>query len=52
MKDPYQQIEGQNAPGASYVNHGYEEGYHQVTIAETSFSTPDIKVCIAIGCDT
>jgi hypothetical protein len=45
MKDPYHPIEGQDAPGNGYINHGYDESYHQqVRISETSFSTPEIKV--------
>ena len=45
MKDPYHPIEGQDAPSNGYINHGYDESYHQqVRISETSFSTPEIKV--------
>jgi hypothetical protein len=46
VKDPYNPIEGQDAPGNGYINHGYDDSYHQqVTISETSFSKPEVKVC-------
>jgi hypothetical protein len=46
MKNPYRPIEGQDTAGSGYTNYSYDESYHQeVTIAETSFSKPDIKVC-------
>jgi hypothetical protein len=45
MKEPYHPIQGQDAPGNGYINHGYDESYHQqVRISETSFITPEIKV--------
>jgi len=47
MKDPYNPVEGQDAANNGYINHGYDESYHQqVRISETSFSTPEIKVRI------
>lgn len=50
LQGPYRQIEGQNAPATSYINYGCEEGYHQqVSIAETSFSTPDNKEVASIS---
>lgn len=42
--DPYKTIDGHDASGNGYINYGYDESYHhQMTIAETSFSRPDMK---------
>lgn len=45
MKNPYHPIEGQDAASSSYTNYAYDESYHQqVTVAETSFSKPEVTV--------